>query len=131
VLERLLLTTGLIVACIAIYRYRKAIAAALRRFDEDNQERIAGEIRDRSDQLAHFRHTLARAEEQVEAVEAVEVQDDRTGTPVARFLFEGQLFATRRDAERAREEKVRALARAFYMDLPTALTARRNDERLQ
>ena len=47
-----------------------------------------------------------------------------------RFLFEGERFATRHDAEHAREGKVRALARAYYMDLPAALSARKGDDKL-
>jgi hypothetical protein len=54
----------------------------------------------------------------------------KTGTAVTRYTFEGERFATRRDAERVREERVRALARKFYMELPAALAARREDGRL-
>ena len=81
--------------------------------------------------LAHFRHTLARAEEQVEDVSEISVADPRTGTPVTRFLFEGEQFAMRSDAERVRAEKVRKLARDFYMELPAALAARRKDGKLR
>ena len=42
------------------------------------------------------------------------VSDARTAMPVTRYVFEGEQFATRREAERAREENVRAKARAFY-----------------
>jgi len=39
--------------------------------------------------------------------------DERTGTPVTRYLFEGEQFATRAEAERVRADKVRSLARTF------------------
>ena len=105
--------------------------AALRRFDRQNQSRKVAELRDRTDILAHFRHTMARAEEQVEEVSEITVADERTGTPVTRFVFEGEHFATRGDAERVRADKVRKLARDFYMDLPAALAARREDGKLR
>jgi len=116
-----------ILAGILIYRYHREIFAALRRFDERNRARIAGEERDKADSLAHYRHTLNLAEEQVEVVGEITLSDPRTATPVTRYVFEGQHFATRHEAERAREEKVRAKARAFYMELPLALSARGDD----
>ena len=113
---------------ILIYRYHREILAALRRFDARNRARLAGEERDKADSLAHYRHTLTLAEEQVEEVDEITLSDSRTATPVKRYVFEGEHFATRREAERAREEKVRAKARAFYLELPLALSARGDDK---
>jgi len=48
-------------------------------------------------------------------------------TWIGRPLF--SLFF-KKDAENARADKVRALARKFYMELPAALAARRDDGRL-
>jgi len=129
-LWNLLTTTGFIIAGLLFYRFWPAILLRLKRFDDDNHARIESERRDRGDSLAHFRHTLRVAGEQVDDVTEVEVTDIRTGTPVKRFLFEGERYATRHDAEHAREGKVRALARAYYMDLPTALSARKGDDKL-
>ena len=112
------------------YRFWPRIFAALKRFDDQNRARIESDIRDRSDSLAHFRHTLRIAEEQVEEIGEIEAPDERTGVPVKRYLFEAERFATRREAEHAREEKVRALARKFYMELPAALSARKGDGKL-
>ena len=131
VLYPLLQVAVLILAGLAIYRYHRQVLDGLKRFDLKNQIRRAGELRDRTDTLAHFRHTLARAEEQVEQVSEITVADPRTATPVTRFLFDGDEFATRSDAERARAEKVRKLARDFYMELPAALAARREDGKLR
>lgn len=131
VLYPLLQVAVLIFAGLLFYRYHRPVMSALRRFDLRNQSRRAAELRDRTDMLAHFRHTLARAEEQVEEVSEITVADARTGTPVTRFLFEGEQFATRSDAERVRSEKVRRLARDFYMELPAALAARRKDGKLR
>jgi hypothetical protein len=131
VIERLILTAGLILAGILIYRFHRPIFGALRRFDADNRARKFEELRDRSDQLAHFRHTLKRAEEQVETVGEIATNDERTGTPVTRYVFEGEQFATRSEAENVRADKVRSLARTFYIDLPAALAARKGDGRIR
>ena len=130
-LYSLLQVVILIFAGLLLYRYHRPVLGALKRFDLQNQMRRAIELRDRTDTLAHFRHTIARAEEQVEEVSETTVADPRTGTPVSRFLFEGEQFATRHDAERARADKVRKLARDFYMELPAALAARRKDGKLR
>jgi hypothetical protein len=123
-------TTAFIIAGLLFYRFWPAILAAVKRFDAQNRARIESDMRDRSDSLAHFRHTLGIAEEQVEEIGEIEVRDERTGEPVKRYLFEGEHFALRREAQRVREEKVRALARKFYMELPAALAARKGDGKL-
>ncbi len=58
------------------------------------------------------------------------VPDERTAQPVTRWLFEGETFASEEDARRVREDKVRSIARGFYVDLPAALRARKEDDRL-
>ena len=123
-------TTAFIIAGLLFYRFWPSIYAAVKRFDAANRARIESDRRDRSDSLAHFRHTLKIAEEQVEEIGEIEVPDERTGGPVKLYLFEGERFALRRQAERVREEKVRALARKFYMELPAALSARKGDGKL-
>jgi hypothetical protein len=130
-LDQLYITTAFIVAGILIYRFHRPVIDLLQRFDLRNRRRLEDEQRDRHDALAHFRHTLQRAEEQVEQIVAVEALDSRTATKVTHYLFDGEEFATLRDAERARSDKVRAIARTFYMELPGALTARRGDGRLR
>jgi hypothetical protein len=47
---------------------------------------------------------------------------------VTRYVFEGEQFATRTEAERVRAEKIRAIARGYYMDLPIALSEHRKDK---
>jgi hemolysin activation/secretion protein len=130
VLRNLLTTSAFIAVMLVIFRFRHEIAAALARFDRRNVQRQADEQRDRSDPIAHFRHALKVAEEQVEEVSEVSVADERLGTPVTRFVFEGEQFATRFDAERVRAEKIRAIARGFYMELPRALVERKQDDKL-
>lgn len=126
-----LLTTSLIIAALlVIFRYRHEIAAALARFDARNVKRIEQEQRDRSDPIAHFRHTLKVAEEQVEDVSEVTVADERLGTPVTRYVFEGEQFSSRFEAERVRAEKIREIARGFYVELPRALANRKQDGKL-
>jgi len=126
-----LVTTSVVIAAVLLLvRFWPAILAVLRRFDDTNRARIEGELRDRADHLAHFRHTLRTAEEQVEQVHEIDVPDERTGQPVKRFVFEGVWFGSRREATHARDDKIRTLARKFYMELPAALAARREDDKL-
>jgi len=129
-LRDLLTTSAFIAVMLVIFRFRHDIAAALARFDRRNVQRLADEQRDRSDPIAHFRHTLKVAEEQVEEVSEITVADERLGTPVTRFVFEGEQFASRFDAERVRAEKIRAIARGFYVELPRALAQRKQDDKL-
>jgi hypothetical protein len=130
-LLRDLLTTSLIIAALlVIFRYRHEIAAALARFDARNVKRIEQEQRDRTDPIAHFRHTLKVAEEQVEDVSEITVADERLGTPVTRYVFEGEQFSSRFEAERVRAEKIREIARGFYVELPRALANRKQDGKL-
>jgi len=113
-----------IVAALAVYRYRRRIVDGLRRFDADNVRRIQEQEAEKADPVAHFKHTLRAAEEQVEAVSEITVGDERLGTPVTRYVFEGQRYATRFEAERVRAEKIRAIAHNYYVELPRALAER-------
>ena len=119
-----------VVVGIAIYRFHRPLLDALRRFDARNVKRIKDQETEKADPLAHFKHTLRTAEEQVEAVGEITVSDARLGTPVTRYVFEGQHFGTRWEAENARAEKIRAIARGYYMELPVALAERRGNETL-
>jgi hypothetical protein len=114
-------------AGLLIYRYNRQAIAALREFDRRNVERIAQEQEDRRDGFAHFRHTASVASEQVEEVLEIDAIDERLGTPVKRYVFEGEMFATRDEAEAARQSAIMTKARAFYQELPAALTARGKD----
>src|SRR5690348_2647168 len=117
-MEGLITTAVLIVGAILLYRFRAPVVGALRRFDARNVARIREEIGDRQDRFAHYKHTLRLAEEQVEEVGQIEARDTRTGAPVTRYLFEGEQFATRDEAEAARQRSIVAKARAFYQELP-------------
>jgi hypothetical protein len=130
VLENLVYASLFVLVCILVYRFHREILGGLRRFDAGNRARIEAQRKDRADATAHFRHTLGLAEEQVEPVSAITVSDERTATPVTRYVFEGETFADERDARRVREEKVRAIARSFYVELPAALAARGGDGKL-
>jgi hypothetical protein len=127
-MREIVTTFVLIVAALVAYRFRDRIVGALKRFDARNARRIAEEQRDRTDPVAHFRHTLRTAEEQVEDVGEIVEPDERLGTPVTRYLFEGERFATREEAEQVRSQKIRDIARGYYMDLPVALAERRKDK---
>jgi len=58
----------------------------------------------------------------------VTVSDARLGTPATRFVFEGEHFLTRDDAERVRAAKIGAIARNYYVELPKALAERKAQE---
>jgi hypothetical protein len=120
----------LLLAAGLFYWLAPRVVAAFKRFDAENRSRIEDEMRDRRDRNAHIRHTLAVAGEQVEEITEVSESDPRTGTPVVRYVFEGERYATRDEAEKVRAEKIGRIAMGFYQDLPRALTARRGDGRL-
>jgi hypothetical protein len=117
---------AIVLAGLVIYGFRRPILKWLRRIDERNIARRNEEMQDRRDRLAHYKHTLRLAEEQVEEISEIKVPDERTGDPVARYLFEGEIFASRDEAEAVRNEKIVAKAREFYRELPAALAARGN-----
>ena len=123
-------TAGAVLAAIFLYRFHRQILAALARFDARNLARKFEESRDRRDRLAHYRHTVRLAEEQVDDISEIVVSDERTAKPVMRFLFAGETFATRKEAEEARNGAIIARARDFYAELPAALS-RRGDASLR
>jgi hypothetical protein len=119
---------GIIVVALLIYRFRAFVFGPFQRFDSRVIARRREELADRNDHLAHYKHTLRLAEEQVDEVTEITMPDERTAEPVKRYLFAGERFATREDAEAARGDAIRAIARGFYMDLPRALTERRKNK---
>ena len=104
-------------AAILIYGFRRRIIEPLRRFEARNAQRRADEARALFDRYAHYRQTVQFAEEEVEEVMKIAVADTRTGEPVTRYLFLGEQFATRDEAEARRYAVVVEKARAFYQDL--------------
>lgn len=114
-LTDMLWACAFILACIAFYRFGLPV---LKRFDQANVARIAQQERDKSDSNAHFRHALEVAEEQVE-----EIQEVKVGV-ITHYVFEAQAFETRDEAEEMRARRIGVVARRFYEELPTALTAR-------
>ncbi len=126
-LSNLLTFSAFMLAALMLYRFRKPIWKALVAFDMRNRAQAEQERRDKRDPLAHFRHTMAVADEQVEEVGELTLWDVTANRPVTRYLFEGQRFATRDEAEKARARKVGNKARAFYAELPAALAARKDE----
>ena len=126
-MSRLVTTAIVLLAAIILLRFWPRILAWLRQFDAANVARIQQEQTDRNDQLAHFRHTLGTAEEQVEDVSEITELDPRTASSVTRYVFEGERFATRWEAEKARAQKIGDIARGFYRELPAALAYRGKD----
>jgi len=126
-MHNLVTTALLVLGGILLYRFRGPILGAFRRFNARNIARLREEREDRRDAFAHYRHTLRVAEEQVEDVSEFETHDERTGVLVIRYLFEGEQFASRDEAEAARQRSIVAKARTFYEELPAALTHRRKE----
>jgi hypothetical protein len=126
-MSRLFTVAAVLLAAIVVVRLWPRILGVLKRFDAANIARIRQEQIDRGDQLAHFRHTLGTAEEQVEEIFEISERDPRTATSVTRYVFEGERFATRWEAERARAQKIGDIARGFYRELPAALAHRGKD----
>jgi hypothetical protein len=126
-MSRLVTVAAALLIAIVLVRLWPRILAALKRFDANNVARIQQEQLDRGDQLAHFRHTLGTAEEQVEDVSEITELDTRTASSVTRYVFEGERFATRWEAEKVRAQKIGDIARGFYRELPAALAHRGKD----
>ena len=123
-MSRLVTTAIILLAAIILLRFWPRILAWLRQFDARNVARIRQEALDRADQLAHFRHTIGTAEEQVEDISEITELDPRTASSVTRYVFEGERFATRWEAEKVRAQKIGDIARGFYRELPAALAHR-------
>lgn len=126
-MSRLFTVAAVLLVAIVVARFWPRILAAFQRFDAANVARIRQEQLDRTDQLAHFRHTLGTAEEQVEEIFEITELDSRTASSVTRYVFEGERFATRWEAERVRAQKIGDIARGFYRELPAALAHRGKD----
>ena len=120
-LENVFWACGFVLVCILLYRFG---LPALKRFDAQNVARIKQQEMDKADPNAHIRHALSAAEEQVESVTEVTVGGS------VRYLFETQIFPTRDEAEEARANRIGAIARRFYAELPQALAGRETREPL-
>jgi hypothetical protein len=120
-----LLTVILIFFCgVLIYAFRRRILEPLRRFEARNARRRTEEARALYDNQAHYRQTVEFAEEEIEEVTKITVPDERTGEPVIRYLFLGDQYATRNEAEAVRFTAVIEKAREFYKDLDRIYLAR-------
>ena len=108
-----------------LYGFRDRILSALRRFDARNTRRRAEEARALMDRYAHYRQTVEFAEEQVEPVATLTVSDSRTSEPVTHYVFLGEQYATRKEAEAVRHAAVVEKAREFYVDLDRIYLSRR------
>jgi len=108
-----------------LYRFRRPILGALRRFDARNAARREEEFRARFDPYAHYKQTLRLAEDEIEQVSEIATPDPRTGVPLTRYVFLGTAYDTREEADGARRTAVIAMAREFYKDLDTIALKRR------
>src|SRR5450432_996128 len=98
-----LLSVILIFFCgVLIYAFRRRIIEPLRRFEARNARRRTEESRALYDNHAHYRQTVEFAQEEIEEVAKISVPDEHTGEPVVRYLFLGDQYATRKEAEAVR-----------------------------
>lgn len=114
----------LFLAVAALYRWGRPILQALRRFDARNARRKQEQYAARFDPNAHYRETMRLAEEQVE-----EITEVTHPGPLTRFLFDGEEYDRREDAEAARAAMVFEKARGFYVELDTIYLGRRGGAR--
>ena len=118
-MENIILICVIFLGGVALYRWGRPILAALRRFDARNAKRQAEQSAARFDPDAHYRETMRLADEQVEDI----VEFTEPG-PVKRYLFDGEEYDRREDAETARIAKVIEMARGFYVELDTIYLGR-------
>jgi hypothetical protein len=124
-LQNLLMVTTIFAVIALFLAFRERITRVFKRFAARNAERRAEEARALFDRYAHYRQTVALAEEQVEEITKLRTKDARTGEPVERYIFLGTQYATRREAEAARHETVIEKAREFYLELDKMYLSRR------
>jgi hypothetical protein len=124
-MQNLLLLTFFFLGAMTVYRFRAPILDALRRFDARNAQRAAEQHAERRDRFAHYRHTIQLTAEQVEQVQEMTDRDERLGIPVNRYVFLGEKYATREEAEAARGAEIFRRARGFYNDLDRMELGRR------
>lgn len=114
-LENVFWASAFVLAGILFYRFAVPV---LKRFDRENVARITRQEHEKSDPTAHIRHALEMAEEQVESVTEVTVGN------AIQYLFETELYPDRDTAEEARAQRIGAIARRFYAELPQAMAGR-------
>jgi hypothetical protein len=124
-LSNLLSLLAVFIAAAVLYRFRARVLGVFRRFEARNAARRMEEFRALTDRDAHYRHTIALADEQVEPVAKITVRDERTGEPVQRYLFLGESYADLKEAETVRYRQVISKAREFYIDLDRVFLSRR------
>ena len=124
-LSNLISLLAVFIAAALAYRFRARIFAVLRRFEARNAARRMEEFRALTDRDAHYRQTIAIAEEQVEPVTKITARDERTGQSVQRYVFLGETYADLKEAEVARYKEVISKAREFYIDLDRVFLSRR------
>jgi hypothetical protein len=123
-MSQFLLLLFAFLAVALLYRWRDAIIARLKAFDARNAARREEELRARYDANAHYRHTLRLAEEEFEEVREFRARDPRTGVDLPRYVFLGEEYATREEAEAARRAAIIDKARAFYVEMDTIMLRR-------
>ena len=128
-LSNLLITAFFIFAALLAYRFHRPVLDALKRFDARNKAQDERERGEKRDPLAHIRRTMEVLDEQVEEIGEITLWDVTANRPVTRYLFEGQRYASFDEAEMARAKKVGNKARAFYAELPAALSAPKDSDK--
>jgi hypothetical protein len=124
-ISNLISLLAVFIAAALLYRFRARVIGAFRRFEARNAARRMEELRALIDRDAHYRQTVALADEQVEPVTKITVRDERTGEPLQRYVFLGEIYAELKEAESVRYRAVISRAREFYIDLDRVFLSRR------
>jgi hypothetical protein len=106
-----------LVAMVAWRIWGERVVAALRRHDQRRRDADLRAYFDRMNPNAHFRQTVDQIGE---ATPAVEPLSPANGPRDLRAKWNGEIYATREDAEAARWRHIITQARTFYVDLDRA-----------
>lgn len=106
-----------VAALLAMLAWRiwgERVLAALRRHDQRRRDADLRAYFDRMNPNAHFRQTVDQIGEETPAVEPFATTEDKRDK---RAVWNGEIYASREDAEAARWRHIITQARAFYIDL--------------
>jgi hypothetical protein len=122
---------ALLLAMIAWGIWGRKAVSAFRRMEQRRRDAELQAYVDRMNPQAHFRQTVDQIGE---ATPAVEPFAKAEGAADPRAIWDGNIFATRHEAESARWRHIIMQARDFYLDLDRSygnrVKARRSDETL-
>jgi hypothetical protein len=112
---------AVLLGMIAWRIWGERVRAALRRFDQRRRDADLQACFDRMNPNAHFRQSVDQISDATPAVEPFATAE---GAADPRAVWNGEIYATREEAEAARWRHVITEARMFYIDLDRAYNNR-------